>query len=321
MENSDKNIATDFQKKVSEEVARQLSIFLQTAQREPGMVVPLIKFKDEYIKFMKDKGFSPSYVRNSDWLLIKMSEFFGPSTTLADIDLKRAEDFILYLEKTAKFGVQNYLRTVKAIWNKAQKWKYIKENPFTEIKLLRRQKKESEYLTIADIQQICDNVKSKTIRDIIWCSCFSGGRLSEILTLTWKDIDIENRLIHFGRTHITKSRKERVVPIVDPLWKILEVREKKIHTEYGFIFKQRNGRPYTSDRPSKTFKKGVRCTNLPPGTHFHQLRGAFSSYLINNGANIYHLQKLLGHQSISTTQVYLSAKLDDLRTAVSCFNT
>jgi len=71
------------------------------------------------------------------------------------------------------------------------------------------------------------------------------------------------------------------------------------------------------DYVSKRFKRAVRSTGLNEDIHFHTLRHSFASNLIQKGASIYVVKELLGHESISTTQIYSHLQSENLSQAVS----
>ncbi|MCB9336460.1 MAG: tyrosine-type recombinase/integrase, partial [Flavobacteriales bacterium] len=71
-----------------------------------------------------------------------------------------------------------------------------------------------------------------------------------------------------------------------------------------YVFGKENGFPFTGDYFSKNFKKAVRAANLDEGIHFHTLRHSFASNLAQKGVSIYVIKELLGHSSVSTTEIY-----------------
>jgi len=94
-------------------------------------------------------------------------------------------------------------------------------------------------------------------------------------------------------------------------------RSTKILRENNYIFYRVIGVKLNEDYISKQFKKAVRSAGLSEDIHFHTLRHSFASNLIQKGASIYVVKELLGHESISTTQIYSHLQSENLSQAVS----
>ena len=109
----------------------------------------------------------------------------------------------------------------------------------------------------------------------------------------------------------TKSKKERVIPMNHVVFDILS----KIERKCTYVFSKSQFR-FKPDYVSKQFKKCIKATNLNQKIHFHSLRHSFASNLVQKGADIYVVQKLLGHSSISTTQIYSHLNQNNLERAI-----
>jgi site-specific recombinase XerD len=129
-----------------------------------------------------------------------------------------------------------------------------------------------------------------------------GLRISELLSLSKPDVDLENLVLRVKG----KGNKQRLVPISMELRKRL-YRPLAKH-DAQLVFCTRSGGPLSQRDVLRDFKKlcrkiavgGVRCS-------FHTLRHAFSVNYLRAGGNLYYLQRILGHSSITTTQRYLGS--------------
>lgn len=83
-----------------------------------------------------------------------------------------------------------------------------------------------------------------------------------------------------------------------------------------FVFCKSNGMRLTGDHVSKTFKRACKAAGLDNSIHFHSLRHSFASNLAQKGVSLYTIKELLGHSSISTTEIYSHLNMDSLREAV-----
>src|SRR5206468_824615 len=84
----------------------------------------------------------------------------------------------------------------------------------------------TRFLTAAEAEKLVENAPNH-LRPIIICALHTGGRLREILTLRWEDVDLERRVLYFDQTN-TKSGKQREIPIDPDLIQVLQERRKKI---------------------------------------------------------------------------------------------
>jgi integrase len=83
------------------------------------------------------------------------------------------------------------------------------------------------------------------------------------------------------------------------------------------VFGKVNGMAYTGDYFSKRFKRACMSAGISDSIHFHSLRHSFASNLAQKGVSLYVIKELLGHSSISTTEIYAHLNVDTLREAVS----
>jgi len=172
---------------------------------------------------------------------------------------------------------------------------------------------------------VCEKLNEKdkpVIADMVLFAVDTGLRLSEETNLRWSDIDLRNKVITIGSKYFrTKSKRIRKIPFNNGIEEIL-LRNSKRQLEHGkilreFIFTQKNGKPWKTDTVSKTFKKVCRENRLPEELHWHCLRHTAASNWVNKKVPIYTVQKLLGHSSVNTTQIYAKVNLIELRDAVN----
>ena len=78
-----------------------------------------------------------------------------------------------------------------------------------------------------------------------------------------------------------------------------------------------DGGPIPADSHSEEFKAAVRRAKLPDALHFHSLRHTFATWHVQNGASPYEVQKLLGHCTITATQIYAHLATSELRGAIN----
>ena len=146
-------------------------------------------------------------------------------------------------------------------------------------------------------------------------------RLGELVNMKWSWINLkENQLtIHCTDSFTTKSKRERIIPINQNLENILVNRLSQVLsiTNDDYVFTRASGIKLNEDFVSKKFKKSVRAAKLNDKIHFHTLRHSFASLLVQRGVSLYVVKELLGHEELSTTQIYSHLKQQNLREAIN----
>ena len=302
--------------KNKQEALQKISTFesyLIEQQKSP--VILLTQYRDEYENFMKSLC-SAKYLKSIKLSFRRLIKFVGEDKYLIDITKPIAMNFLYGVFAESKHAAYLYLRTLKAAMNKGIDLGYLNENVFTGIKLPKISKKFPVFITVNQLEKINDNVKEKDIKQIIVFAFYTGMRINEILNLQWININSEKKLIvvESSEDFTTKNKSSRQIPVHSKVADILLNNSEKKNGLYIF---NKNGFRYNDDFISKKFKRAVRNAGLSDDIHFHTLRHSFASNLVQNGISLYVVKELLGHSSISTTQIYSHLKNDNLVNAIS----
>lgn len=187
---------------------------------------------------------------------------------------------------------------------------YLSKNPVEYIELPKLKKTLPTVLSHKEIESLLDielvtkyDYRNKAMLELLYSS---GLRVSELVNLTVYDVQLSENIVRI----IGKGGKERIVPIDDYATKYLtiymneyrpQLMKKQITND---LFLNNLGKKISRQAMFKiiqqiALKKGIR-------THFspHTLRHSFATHLLENGADLRSIQELLGHSSISTTQIY-----------------
>ena len=151
---------------------------------------------------------------------------------------------------------------------------------------------------IAAIFDACHNLKHKALL----MTSYSGGlRLGETLALLPSDIDSTRMMI---RIEQGKGRKDRYVMLSKALLDELRVYWKAFRPVRWLFEGRRSGEPLSPSTAEKVFTTAAGRAGITKGVSFHSLRHAFATHLLEGGTNLCVIQALLGHRSLTTTQVY-----------------
>lgn len=145
-----------------------------------------------------------------------------------------------------------------------------------------------------------NNLKHKAIFTLGY-GC--GMRISEVLNLKIEDIDGKRKLIHIRNS---KNNKDRYVPVSDNILNVLRYYYKKFNP-YTYLFNGQFSPRYSSTSCNKLIKN-----HFGSNFSFHTLRHCYATHLLDNGTDLRIIQKLLGHSSVKTTEIYTHVSLNML---------
>ena len=187
-----------------------------------------------------------------------------------------------------------------------------KTNPLLEVQLPKREKKLPVVLTVTQIEGMLNLplTMEKSKRDAVWAPerdaailelfYSTGMRLSELVALNVADIDTYTETVRvFG-----KGRKERLCPVGGVALEAVQRYRAKAGVHDGALFLSKLRRRITTQAVDDVVKKYWRASGLPVHLTPHKIRHSFATHLLNNGADLRSVQELLGHASLSTTQIY-----------------
>lgn len=218
--------------------------------------------------------------------------------------------------------IQYVFRTFSMVWNAALDHGLVSGPCPTKLQSFRLPKVDNErqrYLTIEEEKKLLAEVlkKSKQAHDMALVALDAGLRFGEIASLTWACVDTE---AGFLRVLDTKSGKDRNVPMTTRLRELFESMEAGKSSDLVFPATLEGG--IQKQIPS-AFKRGLVEAKLNEGVEnrkmmasFHTLRHTYASRLVQSGADLYKVQRLLGHSTPVMTARYSKLADDDLRQAV-----
>jgi integrase/recombinase XerD len=228
--------------------------------------------------------------------------------------------FLEFIEKSRlnlnKEGVRSYLLAQDVGTNTSRLqyasisffFREVLNKPFTleEIPIKKKEKQLPKLISKEKIKQmieLTENLKHKLIIKLLYSS---GLRLQELINLKRKDLDFERNLINVKKG---KGNKDRITLISESLKLDLLKYYSKENFKTEHVFEGRNGK-YTKKSVQKVLDeagKRVRIKVTP-----HMLRHSFATHLLESGTDLRHIQKLLGHSDLKTTEIYTHVSTKDL---------
>lgn len=271
------------------------------------------------IKLKKEDTTVESYIED----IYKYLEYIEKNKHIynaLDIDSNSIINYLSYLDKNnyEKSTIVRKITSIK-LFHKYLNEKYNIPDISTKIDKPRVRRKLPNILTIEEVDNLLNiqlsnayDFRNKAMLELMYSS---GLRVSELVELKIKDIDLDNGYVKcFG-----KGSKERIVPIgeiaVDYLKKyIYEYRDsmkKGYYTENVFL--NNHGKKISRQGFFLIIKEIAKEKKIEKNITPHMLRHSFATHLLNNGADLRTIQEMLGHSSITTTQIYTNVSTDILK--------
>ncbi len=240
----------------------------------------------------------------------ELAAFMGSDFEMDSFGVVDGREFLcsIFNEKGAKTANRR-LRSMKALWN----WHSgeISFNPWRQIKPFPEKEFIKYVPSSEDVEKVLSVAESFEKR-LITAVLFTGARIGEILNLKWEDVS-ENYIRLWTRKRKNGSMQSRTVPITPALAAVFAEQKKDNSSDFVF-FNASRGQPYNSGQKS-VFKILPRlCKQAGVQVFgFHALRHFVATQLLRSGkANISEIQTLLGHQRVSTTDIYLKSLTPEL---------
>ena len=224
-------------------------------------------------------------------------------------EISRA-DIVSFLAKEKEAGVTN---STVALIHAALKYFFHnihKTLLLEDIKSPKRAKKLPIVLTRQEIKGLIKAAKPKRNRLIVEFLYSSGCRVSECTKLKGVDIDLGDRI---GPVRGGKGNKDRLIILSKEWVKYLKkyLKGKKVKSE--FVFSKKNGKQLSSDTIQRIVRNAAEKAGIHKHVTPHTLRHSFATHLLEAGENIRKIQELLGHENLTTTQIYTSVSTEQLK--------
>lgn len=278
------------------------------------------KFFD-YSKYIK--GFSPQTIRRYRQTI----NYYVNFAKIADIEQVTEANTrnLFYYGRTSRNWSVNtficYQKSLSVFFQWCIKEGYMTGNPAQAIETPRLERRIPSKLTKQEAEKILETVdnypyESKFLRfrnyAIFATFMMTGVRKGELINLKFNDVDIENMSIFIRQG---KGNKDRVIPINYRLAEILKKylnerhRLNKTCPEFFTSFFLNAG--FTHSGMVRLLRKIIDASGIK--FHLHKLRHTFATLMLEGGCDIYSLSKMIGHNDIKTTTIYLAANIEHLR--------
>ncbi|MFH1425795.1 MAG: site-specific tyrosine recombinase/integron integrase [archaeon] len=257
---------------------------------------------------LKLRGFSPLTVRNYSFFVNK----FLIRTTKKTEDINE-DDVKAYLSEMFDTKSKNTIMlaaaSLKFFFNEVLK------KEFSKIPMPKKERKLPEVLNKEEVRKLIeatDTVKSRLIVSLLYST---GLRVSELVNLKKRDIDIKENT---GWVRQGKGSKDRLFMMSKDLTDELRGYLERKGKDYEFVFSK--SKPLTTRNIQKILKGAKNRAGIDKKATPHSLRHSFATHLLEGGTDIRTIQTMLGHASLSTTQVYTHISSEQIKRVKNPFD-
>jgi len=275
---------------------------MQLSAGREGLVDPVAGREGlaHYAKAVAAKLPKTSHLRKS----LKYLEPFAGSLRLAAVDeafLERYRDHLLNESGLARQTAVNYFQAAKTLLRRAERDRLVGRNPAANVKGIsppdsRRQaltQEEVARLAAADPAGRCGS----EVRRAFLFSCLTGLRVSDLRALTWGDVE----RLPAPRLALAQQKTGGMVyvPLNPSAWRLID--DGTIHLGVDLVFSLPEG------SASAIFRRWAKLASITKPLSYHVARHSYAVSLLESGAGIYEVSKLLGHRSIREVETYARA--------------
>lgn len=244
------------------------------------------------------------------------------------VDLAKMREYLHFLQKYnyKKTTTARKIASIRTFYKFLFREKKIDSNPAQNLISPKRPKSLPKFLQTDEVEEILNNInintpagfRNRAILELLWAS---GMRISELSNLNFGNLNLENNEI----TVFGKGAKERIILITDRakgyLQKYIEFARPLVAKDYEIppiddnspVFINKTGYRLQTRMIRKVINEITEKIELPKHVTPHMFRHSFATHLIENGADLRVVQELLGHASISNTQIYTHISMQHMK--------
>lgn len=283
------------------------------------------KYMEEYLSYIEiEKNYSFYTIKNYEEDLLEFYDFLKEEniTKIKEVEYSTIRLFLkkMYEKGYSKKTITRHISSLRSFFKYLLREEIIEINPTALISNPKQEKKLPNYLNYDEIETILmvpdsNTTLGKRNQLILELLYSSGIRVSELVSIKLEQIHLSNHTIKI----LGKGNKERYVLYGDKCAELLENYMNTARLELlgrkqnHFLFLNKDGNPLSTGGVRYIIDVVLKESGLKLHVSPHTLRHTFATHLLNNGADLKSVQELLGHENLSTTQIYTHVSNERLR--------
>lgn len=279
---------------------------------------------DRFIEYLKyQRNYSDFTCNNYKKDLNEYNSFIlNNKINYKNMDYNEAKEYVIYLNKKndAKSTISRKLSSLRTFYKYLVLNNKVESNPFLLVSSPKKEKRIPKFINYNNMEEILNvpNIKTKegqrerVILEVLYAS---GVRVSELVNIKLKDIDFSNKNILI----LGKGSKERLVSFGDYALEYINLYLKEgrnllldgVKSDYLIVGKK--SEKLTTRRVEQIIDDIIKRTSIKLNITPHMFRHTFATHLLDNGCDLLVVQELLGHASLSSTEIYTHVSNEHLR--------
>ena len=282
---------------------------------------------DCFLEYLRsERNSSPATIESYAKDLLDFQTFYesqNSEATWAGVDAGDVREWVIYLldaEKLAATSVNRKLSTLRTFYKYLRRMEWVAVNPMEKVTGPKKKRplpyfvRESEMDRL--LEMMADDSTFGGVRDRLILMMFyeTGVRRAELLGLTDADVDLSARQVKVTG----KRNKQRIVPFGEELErevrKYMEIRDSVIGSGVApAFFVTEKGTAMNAGLVARIVRENLSKVTTIKKRSPHVLRHSFATAMLNNKADLTSIQKLLGHESVATTEIYTHVSFEELK--------
>ena len=282
---------------------------------------------DSFLEYLKsERNYSPATIESYAKDLAEFRNFLEGQRLepqWADVKADDVREWVIYMldeQKLTASSVNRKLSALRTCYKYLRKMEVVKANPMEKVVAPKKKRPLPYFVRESDMDKLleltAEDKTFKSVRDRLILLMFyeTGIRRAELLGLTDASVDLKAKQIKVTG----KRNKQRIVPFGDELeaglLAYLDFRKTKTALANApALFITEEGKPLNEAQVSRIVKDNLSMVTTMKKRSPHVLRHSFATAMLNNKADLTSIQKLLGHESVATTEVYTHVSFEDLK--------
>ncbi|RKQ37719.1 site-specific tyrosine recombinase XerD [Oceanobacillus halophilus] len=271
---------------------------------------------EDYMHFLRiEKGLSDNTLKSYERDLKEYTYYIAKEVQKSSWDIVSRNDIISFLYMLKDSGkssatISRHISSIRSFHQFLVREQIVHQDASLHVEKPKKERKLPDVLSQSEIEALLSihtnsplSIRNKAMFELMYAT---GLRVSELITLNVSDLHLEMGFVQcFG-----KGSKERIVPIGEVAIKAIDLyiqtaRNKLVkNNTTNILFVNQHGRPLSRQGFWKVLKKIALDAGINKKITPHTLRHSFATHLLENGADLRIVQEMLGHEDISTTQIY-----------------
>ena len=282
---------------------------------------------DSFLKYLAaERNYSSATIRSYAKDLSMFQEFLeeqNPDASWTAVEAEDVREWVIYLmddQKMAATSVNRRLSAMRSFYKYLRRVGWVSINPMEKVVAPKKKRPLPYYVRESEMDRLleltAEDRSFKGIRDRLVLMMFyeTGIRRAELLGMTDASVDLVTKQIKVTG----KRNKQRIIPFGEELENEIKAyqmaREETLgQRTFPALFVTEKGTAMNEKQVSKIVKENLSKVTTIKKRSPHVLRHSFATAMLNNKADLTSIQKLLGHESVSTTEIYTHVSFEELK--------